>query len=467
MTDQVTTWIWQHPDWPRFTWQAAEIRPRVQTCWRDLGILLGRAGALTPADDQETEARAALDTLLQNIVASSAIEGERLNVASVRSSLTRRLGVEEPSDSTSPRSEGLAELMLDATLKPDSPLDTERLFQWHRWLFPGADASLATLRPGQRRGTEPMQVVSGRLDRPKVHFEAPPRDGLEQEVDQFLAWFESSRHDAELDPLVRAGLAHFWFVTLHPFEDGNGRIARAIADRALAQADQQSIRLYAMSAAILARRADYYRCLEAGQRGSLDLTAWLAWFLETLDVTLLGVLDQIELTLAKARFWQRFSTAGLLPEQIKVLNRLLDGGESGFEHGISASQYQKVAKVSKATATRHLAGLVEKGCLVKLPAGGRSTRYRVPEQLRQVENMISCDLHDYIEIACTYRYPIRLTMKSGAVIQGVALDTALNASREECIRVDLKGAETLVVLEDISTLEACVDNPHFHTVTVA
>ena len=385
MTDQAPKWIWQHPDWPCFTWEVAEVQPRLQKCWRGLGILLGRSEALLPADDPEAEARAALDTLLENIVTSSAIEGERLNVASVRSSLARRLGVQEPGGSPSPRSEGLAELMLDATLKPDSPLDAERLFQWHRWLFPDAEASLTTLRPGQWRGVEPMQVVSGRIDRPRVHFEAPPRDRLEREVDRFLDWFECSRHDPELDPLVRAGLAHFWFVTLHPFEDGNGRIARAIADRALAQADQQGIRLYAMSAAILERRADYYRHLEESQRGTPDLTAWLIWFLDTLDATLLNVLDQAERTLAKARFWQRFGTAGLLPEQAKVLNRLLDGGERGFEQGISASQYQKVAKVSKATATRHLAGLVEKGCLVRLPAGGRSTRYQVPELNRQDE----------------------------------------------------------------------------------
>lgn len=162
MTDHASTWIWQHPDWPNFTWHAAEIQPRVQACWRDLGILLGRSWALTSADDQDAEARAALDTLLQSIVTSSAIEGERLNVASVRSSLARRLGVEEPEGATSPRAEGLAELMLDATFKPDTPLDTTRLFQWHRWLFPDADAGLTTLRPGQWRGVEPMQVVSGR-----------------------------------------------------------------------------------------------------------------------------------------------------------------------------------------------------------------------------------------------------------------------------------------------------------------
>jgi Fic family protein len=380
MPHHAVTWIWQHPDWPDFSWQVADVQPRLQRCWRNLGILLGRSGALTPAGDLETETRAALDTLLQNIVTSSAIEGERLNVACVRSSLARRLGVDVANGQPSPRAEGLAELMLDAILNPDSGLDAERLFQWHRWLFSDAETSLTTLRPGQWRGMEPMQVVSGRIDRPRVHFEAPPRAGLESEIEQFLAWFESSRHDAALDPLVRAGLAHFWFVTLHPFEDGNGRIARAIADLALAQADQQSIRLYAMSAAILERRADYYRCLEESQRGTTDLTTWLAWFLDTLEATLLSVLAQVERTLGKARFWQRFGMAELLPEQIKVLNRLLDGGEKGFEHGISSSQYQKVAKVSKATATRHLAGLVEKGCLERLPGGGRSTRYQVPER---------------------------------------------------------------------------------------
>ncbi|SFU97013.1 Fic family protein [Halomonas korlensis] len=377
MTESTSTWIWQHPDWPSFTWQAREVQPRLQRCWRNLGVLLGRASAMPTGNDPQDEARAALDTLLQNIITSSAIEGERLNAASVRSSLARRLGVDVIDGSPSPRSEGLADLMLDATVWPESLLDIDRLFQWHRWLFPEAERSLVELRRGEWRGDEPMQVVSGRLDRPSVHFEAPPRQRLEAEVAEFLAWFEASRVDPVLDPLLRAGLAHFWFVTLHPFEDGNGRIARAIADRALAQADRQGIRLYAMSAAILERREAYYRCLEASQRGTPDLTHWLSWFLDTLDATLGSALAQIDRTLAKARFWQRFSQLGLLPEQIKVLNRLLDGGEKGFEQGISAAQYQKVARVSKATATRHLAGLVEKGCLVKLPGGGRSTRYRV------------------------------------------------------------------------------------------
>ncbi|WP_043515694.1 Fic family protein [Halomonas sp. BC04] len=367
------TWIWQQPDWPAFHWRAAVIQPRLQEAWRSLGMLLGRVGSL-PADDDPA---VTLDTLLQNITTSSAIEGERLNAATVRSSLARRLGVDNGGAAVSSRSEGLADMMMDAIGSPDTALTRERLFQWHRWLFPDAEASLVRLRGGEWRGEEPMQVVSGRLDKPRVHFEAPPRTALDDEMAAFLAWFDASRNDPTLDPLLRAGIAHFWFVTLHPFEDGNGRLARAITDRALAQADRQSIRLYTMSAAILAERQHYYRVLEASQRGTTDLSDWLAWFLDILLKTLGDALAGIERTLDKTHFWQRFADAGLLPEQIKVLNRLLDGGEQGLEDGISAAQYQRVAEVSKATATRHLSDLLAKGCLEKLPGGGRSTRYRV------------------------------------------------------------------------------------------
>ena len=187
----------------------------------------------------------------------------------------------------------------------------------------------------------------------------------------------SSRSDANLDPLLRAGIAHFWFVTLHPFDDGNGRLTRAITDLALAQGEQQAIRFYAMSASILDDRAGYYRILETSQKGGLDITAWLHWFLSTLLNSLEQAMARIDRVLTKARFWQAHRTESLLPEQIKVLNRLLDGGEKGFEDGISAAQYQAVAKVSKATATRHLSELLEKQCLIRLPGGGRSTRYQI------------------------------------------------------------------------------------------
>jgi len=366
-------WIWQQPHWPHFDWQAEPLAPLLRACTQAQGRLLGMLGAVS----SDTEAQSSLDALLQNIVTSSAIEGEQLNVSSVRSSLARRLGINEEGRTTV-RSEGLAQLLLDATGEHQQPLDLQRLYTWHRWLFPSDDNPLTRpLRIGTLRGDEPMQVVSGRLDRPTVHFEAPPRAGLEEQLAEFLAWFENSRSDASLDPLLRAGIAHFWFVTLHPFDDGNGRLTRALTDLALAQGEQQAIRFYALSASILDDRAGYYRILETSQKGTLDITAWLQWFLGTLLTSLEQALARIDRVLAKARFWQTHRTQALSAEQIKVLNRLLDGGERGFENGISAAQYQAVAKVSKATATRHLGDLVEKGCIVKLPGGGRSTRYQV------------------------------------------------------------------------------------------
>lgn len=371
-----THWIWQQPDWPDFNWQAERLTPLLRECVQAQGQLMGMAGSVGDSLGAQTE----LDALLQNIVTSSAIEGEQLNVGSVRSSLARRLGLKFiDGDKVSQRSEGLAQLMLDATRRFAEPLTLERLLEWHQWLFPDQEADLTarSMHVGTLRGGEPMQVVSGRIDRPTVHFEAPPRQGLEQQLDQFLQWFEASQHQTALDPMLRAGIAHFWFVTLHPFDDGNGRLTRTITDLALAQGEAQAIRFYAMSASILENRSGYYRILESSQKATLDITEWLTWFLQTLLSSLQQAITRIESVLGKTRFWQAHRESELSVEQIKVLNRLLDGGERGFEHGISAGQYQAVAKVSKATATRHLAELLEKGCLQRLPGGGRSTRYQV------------------------------------------------------------------------------------------
>ena len=369
-------WIWQQPDWPNFTWHAEHLAPLLRNCVQAQGRLMGMASSVGTSLSAQSE----LDALLQNIVTSSAIEGEQLNVGSVRSSLARRLGLELTDGNTvSQRSEGLAQLMLDATQQFAQPLTLERLLDWHEWLFPDQDTDLATrsIRVGALRGDDPMQVVSGRLDRPTVHFEAPPRLGLERQLESFLSWFDSSRNLAGLDPLLRAGIAHFWFVTLHPFDDGNGRLTRTITDLALAQGEAQAIRFYAMSSSILEDRSGYYRILENSQKSTLDITQWLEWFLQTLLRSLQQAMARIESVLGKARFWQAHRESELSTEQTKVLNRLLDGGERGFEDGISASQYQAVAKVSKATATRHLAELLDKGCLQRLPGGGRSTRYRI------------------------------------------------------------------------------------------
>lgn len=365
-------WIWKQPNWTSFTWKDENILPLSRHIHQKIGILLGKSQH-NPEKEHLT-----LDNLIANLVSSSAIENETLNVYSLRSSLAKRLGVslEQPYPS-SERSDGLANIMLDALNNFEQDLSVERLFQWHQWLFNEADWTMQRIRIGQLRGHEPMQVVSGRMDYPTVHFEAPPRDGLEQRLDEFIQCFNTSRNNTLLDPLIRAGITHLWFVTLHPFDDGNGRITRTLTDLALAQMDQQSIRLYAMSPVILNKRKSYYEILEATQKSDSDITDWLLWFLQALNESLEQTLKRIERTLRKSTFWQVFSEVDLHEGQRKVLNRLLDGGENGFEHGISASQYQKVAKVSRATATRHLTDLLEKGCIIKLEGGGRNTRYQI------------------------------------------------------------------------------------------
>lgn len=379
-------YIWQHPDWPRLHWQGDRLAETLHRASYTQGKLLGRM----EATGEDSQARTSLDALLRNIITSSAIEGETLNLASVRSSLAKRLNLSAPPARTDARSEGLARLLLDATGAYRQPLTWPRLQQWHRWLFPqGNEESLATLRVGELRGETPMRVVSGRLDRPRVHFEAPPREGLGRQLEVFLNWFEQSRPGASppdhngqspplaIDPLLRAGLAHFWFVTLHPFEDGNGRLTRALTDLALAQADHHSVRLYAMSSTILEKCRGYYDILEHSQKGGLDITAWLAWFLETLTGSMEDALARADRTLEKARFWRRHAQTVLNDAQRKVLNRLLEGGLGNFQEGINATKYQRLTRVSKATATRHLTDLVAKGCLQKQPGGGRSTRYRL------------------------------------------------------------------------------------------
>lgn len=370
-------WIWQQESWPNFTWDDSALAPLLREVTQLQGTLLGKTGAIPEQSSTESN----LDALLQNIIHSSAIEGETLNAESVRSSLAKRLGVKEAGlTPATEQTEGLAELLLDATQNYQKPLTLERLYQWHHFLFPELDKdafTLSTINVGELRGDEPMQVVSGPHNKRKLHFEAPPRKGLEEQLTTFLDWLAVSESDKALDPILRAAQAHLWFVTLHPFDDGNGRLARAITDYALAQAEHQAIRFYAMAATIMENRKGYYEILESTQKNGTDISAWMQWFLETFKQTLKAALERMDFVLAKARFWQIHAQDGLNPQQTKVLNRLLDAGPGGFEGGLTASKYISLAKISKATATRHLQDLLDKQCIVKRPGGGRSTSYDI------------------------------------------------------------------------------------------
>jgi len=370
-------YIWEHIGWPHFEWDEAKLRRNLDAVRLLQGRLLGRTDVAPEQTDLEVE----MDALIQNAIRTSEIEGEHLDVSSVRSSVARQLGLELDLESagvsgkTTPVSDFLVKLLLEVTQQTDSPLTVERLCQWQSMLFPDTSGVLSKVLVGQLRGEQPMQVVSGRIDRPRVHFEAPPRDRLEAELALFIKWFNNPPE--HLDLLLRAGITHLWLITLHPFDDGNGRVTRALTDRALAQAELQSVRFYSLSAAIMARRSAYYDHLEQTQSGTLDITSWLVWFVSTLEEALQQALLRVDRVLSKARFWQRYASTVLNERQIKVLNRLLDTKGEEFEQGINARKYQSLAKVSKATATRDLAELSEKGCLLKLPGGGRSTRYTV------------------------------------------------------------------------------------------
>jgi len=366
-------YIWQLENWPQFQWDDAVLKPKLDAVRLLQGRLLGRTDAVSSESDLEVE----MDALIQNAIRTSEIEGEYLDVGSVRSSVARQLGLERAgmTGRATQQSESLVALLVEATHEPHKPLSVEQLCRWQSLLFPDGPGLFSNIKIGELRGQQAMQVVSGRVGRQQVHFEAPPRQRLEQELSVFIDWFNSPPKD--LDLVVRAGVAHLWLVTLHPFDDGNGRVTRAVTDRALAQAEQQSVRFYSLSAAIMARRQEYYDYLEQTQKGDLNITSWLGWFLDTLLQALEQALNRVDKVLLKSRFWQKHATTVLNERQIKVLNRLLDTAGDEFENGINARKYQSLAKVSKATATRDLVDLSDKGCLQRLPGGGRSTRYTV------------------------------------------------------------------------------------------
>ena len=363
-------WIWQDPEWPRLRWDQGALAPRLARARLAQGKALGAVRLL----DAGLTLEAAAAILVEDGITTSAIEGERLDLDAVRSSVARHLGLPTAGLPAPPRAvDGLIEVLLDATRRHDSPLTSERLFGWHAALFTTGRSGLHPIRAGALRGDEPMQVVSGGAGRERIHFVAPPRQGLEAELDNFLAWLAA--RPGELDGLLRAGLAHLWFVTLHPFEDGNGRLARAITDMALSQDERQPQRLFSLSAQILRERKAYYAVLERTQRAGLDVTDWLGWFLDQVEASANAAERTMANTLAKAHFWVRHQGTDLNGRQRKVLNRLLDAGPEGFEGGITTRKYMSLTRTSRVTAYRELADLVAKGCLAPTGKGGRSSGY--------------------------------------------------------------------------------------------
>ncbi len=360
-------YIWQASDWPRWRFDLAALAGPMADVSRAQGLLIGRlADVGMPLRDQ-----ASLATLTEDVLKTSEIEGQQLSAESVRSSIARRLGVDIGALAPIDRhAEGVVEMVLDATLKCELPLTRERLFSWHGALFPTGYAGLSRIRVGTWRDDAggPMQVVSGSVERRRVHFEAPPAERLATEMSRFFEWINTP---GAIPPLIKAGLGHLWFVTLHPFDDGNGRIARAIGDLLLARADGSPQRFYSLSAQIQRERKAYYDILETTQKGGMDVTEWLAWFLESLHRAVGQAQHTLDAVLTKARFWHRWASLPLNERQVKLLNRLLDG----FDGKLTSSKWAAIAKCSPDTALRDINDLLAHGVLCKMDGGGRSTGY--------------------------------------------------------------------------------------------
>ena len=359
--------IWQHHQWPLFTWQDNALVSLLSKIRKQQGKILADLHLLGIGNQVQVYTEEAIKT--------SEIEGEKLDLESVRSSVAQRLGLKHVSVSVQHRNvDGLVEMLLDATSRWNSALTLKRLCGWHAALIPSERSGFKKIQVGKLRTShEAMRVVSGRIGKEKIHFEAPPGDRVAKEMSLFLKWWKSS--EGQTDGLIRAAIAHFYFVTIHPFEDGNGRIARAITDMAVAQDEQKGTRYYSLSSQIMKRRKAYYEVLERCQKGSGDITGWLQWFLELVGHTL----DEVELNLNKSRvtgdFWKRNRNVTLNDRQRKVLQRLLDFEPMGFEGGLTNRKYVGLTRASRESAKRDLADLEEKGLIHRSEAGGRSISY--------------------------------------------------------------------------------------------
>ncbi|WP_119390702.1 Fic family protein [Taklimakanibacter lacteus] len=368
----MATYYHQRPEWPKFIWDSKALADQLAAVRHRQGRLIGRMEGLGfPLRDE-----AVLQTLTQDVLKSSEIEGEILDADQVRSSIARRLGMDIGALTPADRDvEGVVEMMLDATQNFDKPLIAERLFGWHASLFPTGYSGMHKITVGAWRSDKsgPMQVVSGRVGKERVHYEAPEAARLDQEMKAFLEWYNA---ESDIDPVLKAALAHLWFVTIHPFDDGNGRIARAIADMSLARSEKSPQRFYSMSSQIRKERNAYYDMLEATQKqDNGDVTPWLQWFLGCLDRAFEGAEETLATVLKKAKFWEAHSTADFNERQRDMINRLFDG----FYGSLNTSKWAKIEKCSADTALRDITDLVERGVLKKDAGGGRSTSYSLNE----------------------------------------------------------------------------------------
>jgi Fic family protein len=360
-------YIHERKDWPEFTWNQTRLAPLLADMRHLQGRLLGRMEAL----GFQLREEATLQTLTQDVVKTSEIEGEKLDAQQVRSSLARRMGMDIGALPAIDRNvEGIVEIMLDATREHDAPLTQERLFSWHAALFPTGRSGLRRIVVGawRTRDSGNMQVVSGPIGRETIHYEAPGHEVLEKEMARFIKWCNAA---LIIDPVLKSALAHFWFVTIHPFEDGNGRIARAIADMMLARSEKTSQRFYSLSSQIQHERKDYYLVLEDCQKGTLDITPWMEWYLNCLKRAIGASEKILAAVLVKAGFWKAHAGESFNERQRKIINRLLDG----FEGKLTSSKWAKLTKCSQDTALRDISDLLDRKILRKDEAGGRSTSY--------------------------------------------------------------------------------------------
>ena len=365
-------YIWQQPTWAEFTWDNDKLITLLSEVRNHEGRILGLMDGLGFGIQNATS----LDVMVEDVLRSSEIEGELLNADRVRSSIARHLGIEteglpEPDHYT----EGVVQVMLDAVRNSNEPLTHKRLFNWHAALFPTGRSGMYPITvAAYRTGPEPMQVVSGAMGREKVHYEAPASEVVPAMMDEFLRWINGEQG---IDPILKAAVAHLWFVAIHPFDDGNGRITRTITDMLLAKADGMPHRFYSMSAEILRERKGYYAALEKVTTGTTDITTWLDWFLQTLRSAILRSEKMVQRVVRKSLFWQQHREVRMNERQVKIVNMLWDG----FEGKLTTSKWAKISKTSQATALRDVSDLVEKGVLIAADAGGRSTNYLLKDDL--------------------------------------------------------------------------------------